>query len=130
MRGMSLREVERPHDGCGPRLLRRGACGAPSSRRAGGERHIIGWADDWEVSRVTDPVTRPELGPWLRDEKGGHPSRMNIGGLGTSMIPLTRIGARWRLGAPRRRCAPSSAGVATQPSGPVRCGTVFSAFLG
>ena len=32
--------------------------------------HIIGWADDWEVSGVTDPLTRPQLGPWLRDEMG------------------------------------------------------------
>lgn len=32
--------------------------------------HIIGWADDWEVSGATNPLTRPELGPWLRDEKG------------------------------------------------------------
>ncbi|MFD4505387.1 hypothetical protein [Streptomyces sp. NPDC058457] len=30
--------------------------------------HIIGWADDWEVSGATDPMTRPKLGPWLRDE--------------------------------------------------------------
>jgi Resolvase, N terminal domain len=32
--------------------------------------HIIAWADDWEVSRATDPLTRPGLGPWLRGEKG------------------------------------------------------------
>lgn len=32
--------------------------------------HIIGWADDWEVSGATDPLTRPALGPWLRDEMG------------------------------------------------------------
>ncbi|WP_406223451.1 recombinase family protein [Streptomyces decoyicus] len=32
--------------------------------------HIIGWADDWEVSGAMDPVTRPKLGPWLRDERG------------------------------------------------------------
>ncbi|WP_405671830.1 recombinase family protein [Streptomyces sp. NBC_01530] len=32
--------------------------------------HIIGWADDWEVSGATDPLTRPELGPWLRGEMG------------------------------------------------------------
>lgn len=31
--------------------------------------HIIGWADDWEVSGATDPVFRPKLGPWLRDER-------------------------------------------------------------
>ncbi|MGV9271523.1 recombinase family protein [Kitasatospora sp. NPDC003701] len=32
--------------------------------------HIIGWADDWEVSGATDPYTRPQLGPWLRGERG------------------------------------------------------------
>ncbi|MGW7542216.1 recombinase family protein [Streptomyces sp. NPDC054770] len=32
--------------------------------------HIIGWADDWEVSGATDPFKRPKLGPWLRGENG------------------------------------------------------------
>ncbi|MBD0736157.1 recombinase family protein [Streptomyces sp. CBMA29] len=32
--------------------------------------HIIAWADDWEVSGATDPMTRPGLGPWLRGEMG------------------------------------------------------------
>lgn len=32
--------------------------------------HIIGWADDFEVSGATDPMTRPGLGPWLREERG------------------------------------------------------------
>lgn len=32
--------------------------------------HIIGWASDLEVSGATDPLTRPELGPWLRGEMG------------------------------------------------------------
>src|SRR4051812_11967341 len=32
--------------------------------------HIIGWADDWEVSGATDPMVRPKLGPWLRGEMG------------------------------------------------------------
>ena len=35
---------------------------------AGG--HIIAWADDWEVSGATDPLTRRGLGPWLRGEMG------------------------------------------------------------
>ena len=35
---------------------------------AGG--HIIAWADDWEVSGATDPLTRKGLGPWLRGEMG------------------------------------------------------------
>jgi DNA invertase Pin-like site-specific DNA recombinase len=32
--------------------------------------HIIAWADDWEVSGATDPLTRKGLGPWLRGEMG------------------------------------------------------------
>ncbi|MDH6130832.1 hypothetical protein P3T37_000199 [Kitasatospora sp. MAA4] len=36
--------------------------------RAGG--HIIGWADDWEVSGASDPFTRPKLGPWLKGLHG------------------------------------------------------------
>lgn len=32
--------------------------------------HIVGWADDWEVSGATDPLTRPGFGPWLRGEMG------------------------------------------------------------
>ncbi|MER5491503.1 recombinase family protein [Streptomyces sp. NPDC002490] len=31
---------------------------------------VMAWADDWEVSGATDPMTRPKLGPWLRDERG------------------------------------------------------------
>lgn len=32
--------------------------------------HVIAWADDWEASGATDPLTRPGLGPWLRGEEG------------------------------------------------------------
>jgi site-specific DNA recombinase len=35
---------------------------------AGG--HIIAWADDWEVSGATDPLTRRGFGPWLRGDMG------------------------------------------------------------
>ncbi|HEX4063139.1 MAG TPA: recombinase family protein [Streptosporangiaceae bacterium] len=35
---------------------------------AGG--HIIAWADDWEVSGATDPLSRRGFGPWLRAELG------------------------------------------------------------
>ena len=37
---------------------------------AGAGGHIIAWADDWEVSGATDPMTRKGLGPWLRGERG------------------------------------------------------------
>jgi site-specific DNA recombinase len=35
---------------------------------AGG--HVVAWADDWEVSGATDPLTRRGFGPWLRGELG------------------------------------------------------------
>lgn len=31
---------------------------------------MIAWADDWEVSGATDPMTRPKLGPWLQNLMG------------------------------------------------------------
>ncbi|MFB6769240.1 recombinase family protein [Streptomyces sp. NPDC056337] len=76
--------IERPYDGCGKCLLgvrrlsrMKLAASSPERQRedvltvaasVGG--HIIGWADDWEVPGATDPMTRPKLGPWLRDERG------------------------------------------------------------
>ncbi|MFB9371326.1 recombinase family protein [Kitasatospora albolonga] len=73
-----------PYDGCGRCLLgvRRlsrvqGATSSPARQRdlildavarEGG--HIIGWADDWEVSGASDPFTRPKLGPWLKGQHG------------------------------------------------------------
>ncbi len=79
-----LNAIERPDDGCGKcvlgvrRLSRvKLATSSPDRQRenvltaaASVGAHIIGWADDWEVSGATDPVTRPRLGPWLRDERG------------------------------------------------------------
>jgi site-specific DNA recombinase len=35
---------------------------------AGG--HVIPWADAWEVSGATDPLTRPGFGSWLRARWG------------------------------------------------------------
>ncbi|MFJ5234739.1 recombinase family protein [Kitasatospora sp. NPDC088391] len=73
-----------PYDGCGRCLLgvRRlsrvqAATSSPARQRdlildaaarEGG--HIIGWADDWEVSGASDPFTRPKLGPWLKGRHG------------------------------------------------------------
>lgn len=84
MRGTTMDEIERPYDGCGKCLLGvrrlsrvKAAATSPERQREdvltaaaaiGG--HIIDWADDWEVSGATDPMTRPKLGPWLRDERG------------------------------------------------------------
>ncbi|MYW44927.1 recombinase family protein [Streptomyces sp. SID161] len=75
---------ERPYDGCGKcfvgvrRLSRKSdATWSPARQRdnvltavasVGG--HVIAWADDWEVSGATNPLDRPGLGPWLRDQKG------------------------------------------------------------
>ncbi|WBP89587.1 recombinase family protein [Kitasatospora cathayae] len=73
-----------PYDGCGKCLLGlrrlsrvRASTSSPVRQMeyvlaaavdAGG--HIIGWADDWEVSGATDPNTRPQLGPWLLGQRG------------------------------------------------------------
>jgi site-specific DNA recombinase len=72
------------YDGCGRclvaarRLSRRSDASSSPAKQAnqnlqaaadvGG--HIIAWADDWEVSGATDPLTRRGLGPWLRGEMG------------------------------------------------------------
>ncbi|MFF2658683.1 recombinase family protein [Kitasatospora sp. NPDC058032] len=50
--------------------------------------HVIGWADDWEVSGATDPMTRPQLGPWLRGEMGPYS--------GTAAATVDRIGRNVR----------------------------------
>lgn len=81
---MAERVIERPYDGCGRCLVgvRRlsqmsAATTSPERQRedvltavqaVGG--HVMAWADDWEVSGATDPMTRPKLGPWLRGERG------------------------------------------------------------
>jgi site-specific DNA recombinase len=72
------------YDGCGRclvavRRLSRKTDKTSSPQRQGdqdlqaaadAEGHIIAWADDWEVSGATDPMTRKGLGPWLRGEMG------------------------------------------------------------
>lgn len=73
-----------PYDGCGMCLValrrlsrktdvtwspeRQADHDLAAARSVGG--HVIAWADDWEVSGATDPLTRPGLGPWLRGEMG------------------------------------------------------------
>ncbi|MBS2550318.1 recombinase family protein [Catenulispora sp. NL8] len=73
-----------PYDGCGKclvavrRLSRWTDATSSPERQArqdieavdGINGHIIGWADDWEVSGAVNPLNRPALGPWLRDEMG------------------------------------------------------------
>lgn len=82
MDGTDLSVIERPYDGCGKclfgvrRLSRvKTATSSPERRRenvltatASVGAYIIGWADCWEASGAADPLTRPALGPWLRDE--------------------------------------------------------------
>jgi len=72
------------YDGCGRclvavRRLSRKTDNTSSPQRQGDQDlqaaadaggHIIAWADDWEVSGATDPMTRKGLGPWLRGEMG------------------------------------------------------------
>ena len=72
------------YDGCGRclvavRRLSRKTDATSSPQRQGDQilqatvdvgGHIIAWADDWEVSGATDPLTRKGFGPWLRGEMG------------------------------------------------------------
>lgn len=73
-------EIERPYDGCGKCLLgvRRlsrveAATTSPERQREDvltAAAAIGGHTIDREASGATDPMTRPKLGPWLRDERG------------------------------------------------------------
>ncbi|GES33608.1 recombinase family protein [Streptomyces angustmyceticus] len=60
--------------------------------------HIIGWADDWEVSGATDPVTRPKLGPWLRDERGPNDGLVAaaVDRLGRNVVDCLNTGYKMR----------------------------------
>jgi DNA invertase Pin-like site-specific DNA recombinase len=72
------------YDGCGRclvvvRRLSRKTDKTSSPQRQGdqifaavadADGHVIAWADDWEVSGATDPLTRRGFGPWLRGEMG------------------------------------------------------------
>ncbi|WP_436982776.1 recombinase family protein [Streptomyces sp. enrichment culture] len=60
--------------------------------------HIIGWADDWEVSGATDPVTRPRLGPWLRDEMGSYDGLVAaaVDRLGRNVVDCLNTGYKMR----------------------------------
>lgn len=73
-----------PYDGCGKcligvrRLSRKDEASNSPQKQLGlvikaveaVDGHIIGWADDWEVSGATNPLDRPQLGPWLRGKNG------------------------------------------------------------
>ncbi|WP_254390589.1 recombinase family protein [Streptomyces sp. AC550_RSS872] len=74
--------------------------------------HIIGWADDWEVSGATDPMTRPKLGPWLRDERGPY------GGLVAAAVD--------RLGRNVVDCLNTGYKISDDVSGGALCATPFS----
>lgn len=104
--------IERPCDGCGKCLLgvrrlsrMKLATSSPERQRedvlaaaasVGG--HIIGWADDWEVSGATDPVTRPKLGPWLRDERGPYDGLVAaaVDRLGRNVVDCLNTGYKMR----------------------------------
>ncbi|MFC4611230.1 recombinase family protein [Streptomyces maoxianensis] len=104
--------IERPYDGCGKCLLgvrrlsrMKAATSSPERQREdvlsaaasiGG--HIIGWADDWEVSGATDPVTRPKLGPWLRDESGPYDGLVAaaVDRLGRNVVDCLNTGYKMR----------------------------------
>ncbi|MFF5718965.1 recombinase family protein [Streptomyces buecherae] len=104
--------IEQPYDGCGKCLLgvrrlsrMKLVTTSPERQRAdvlaaaasiGG--HIIGWADDWEVSGATDPVTRPKLGPWLRDERGPYDGLVAaaVDRLGRNVVDCLNTGYKMR----------------------------------
>lgn len=104
--------IERPYDGCGRcflglrRLSRKtDATTSPERQReqvlaaveaVGG--HIIAWADDWEVSGATDPLTRPQLGPWLRGERGAYDgvAAAAVDRLGRNVVDCLVTGYRMR----------------------------------
>lgn len=60
--------------------------------------HIIGWADDWEVSGATDPMTRPKLGPWLRDRMGPYDGLVAaaVDRLGRNVVDCLNTGYKMR----------------------------------
>ncbi|MFF8898108.1 recombinase family protein [Streptomyces lydicus] len=60
--------------------------------------HVIAWADDWEVSGATDPVSRPQLGPWLRNERGPYDGVAGaaVDRLGRSLVDCLNTGYRMR----------------------------------
>ncbi|MER5491559.1 recombinase family protein [Streptomyces sp. NPDC002490] len=104
--------IERPYDGCGTCLLgvrrlsrMKLATTSPERQRAdvlavaasiGG--HIVGWADDWEVSGATAPMTRPKLGPWLRDERGPYDGLVAaaVDRLGRNVVDCLNTGYKMR----------------------------------
>lgn len=55
-------------------------------------------ADDWEVSGATDPMTRPQLGPWLRDERGSYRGLVAaaVDRLGRNVVDCLNTGYKMR----------------------------------
>ncbi|MFD5342356.1 recombinase family protein [Streptomyces anulatus] len=112
MHGTDPHASERPYDGCGKCLLGvrrlsrvKLATSSPERRRgnvltaaATAGADIIGWADDWEVSGATDPVTRPKLGPWLRDDRGPYDGLVAaaVDRLGRNVVDCLNTGYKMR----------------------------------
>ncbi|MDT0347338.1 recombinase family protein [Streptomyces litchfieldiae] len=112
MRGTDLEMLERSFDGCGKCLLgvrrlsrMKEATASPERQRpdvlsaaaaVGG--HIVDWADDWEVSGATDPLTRPQLGPWVRGERGPFDGLVAaaVDRLGRNVVDCLNTGYRMR----------------------------------
>ncbi|MBT2482518.1 recombinase family protein [Streptomyces sp. ISL-94] len=105
-------EVERPYDGCGRclvgvrRLSRKtDASWSPERQRQNVlsavqsvNGHVIAWADDWEVSGATNPLDRPQLGPWLRDKQGPYDGIAGaaVDRIGRSLVDCLNTGYRMR----------------------------------
>jgi DNA invertase Pin-like site-specific DNA recombinase len=60
--------------------------------------HIVGWADDSEVSSATDPMARPKPGPWLRDERGPYDGLVAaaVDRLGRNVVDCLNTGYKMR----------------------------------
>ncbi|MGW6092823.1 recombinase family protein [Streptomyces sp. NPDC055157] len=60
--------------------------------------HVIAWADDWEVSGATNPMSRPQLGPWLRNERGPYDGVAGaaVDRIGRSLVDCLNTGFRMR----------------------------------
>jgi len=125
------------YDGCGRclvavRLLSRKTDKTSSPQRQGDQDlraaanaggHIIAWADDWEVSGATDPMTRKGLGPWLRGEMGpydaslgGNPGRLLFPDRRRTLRELARRGAKGLSPGGRPPCPTAGADTATNTS--------------
>ncbi|MYQ44911.1 recombinase family protein [Streptomyces sp. SID4985] len=58
----------------------------------------VKWADDWEASGATDPMTRPKLCPWLRGQRGPYDGLVAaaVDRLGRQVVDCLDTGCKMR----------------------------------